>query len=158
MAEAAKEKEAKERRAREREKAKERERKERDDREARRRKSRSRTRSRSRRRKSKSRSRRRSRSESRRRSRSRARHRSRSGGGVRSISMDNDALRTEVERMSEKLKYMEGRRRWNSVANKKQYLHQVRVRQLCVEDVRKQLEKHFGSKREVPQKIEEVIS
>ena len=71
--------------------------------------------------------------------------------------MDNNALRTEVERMSEKLKYMEGWRRWNSAANKKQYLHQVRVRQLCVEDVRKQLEKHFGSKREVPQKIEEVI-
>ena len=76
---------------------------------------------------------------------------------MRSISMDNDALRTEIERMSEKLKYMEGRRQWNSAANKKQYLHQVRVRQLCVEDVRKQLEKHFGSKREVPQKIEEVI-
>ena len=59
--------------------------------------------------------------------------------------------------MAEKLKGMEGRRRWNSLSNKRQYLHQVRLRQICVEDVRKQLEKHFGSRREVSQKIEEVI-
>ena len=103
------------------------------------------------------RSRRRSRSESRRRSRSRARHRSRSGGGGRSISLDNDTLRTEVERMAEKLKCMEGWKRWISISNEKQYLHQVRLRQLCVEDVRKQLEKYFGSRREVPQRKEEVI-
>ena len=152
MAEAAKEKEAKEKRAREREKAKERERKERDDRDSRRKKTRSRTRSCSRRRKSRSRSRRRSRSESRRRSRSKVRRRSRSGGGTRLISMDNVALRMQVKRMAEKLQYMEGQRRWNSAANEKQYLHQIRVKQLCVEDVRKQLEAHFGSRREVPQK------
>ena len=71
--------------------------------------------------------------------------------------MDNDALRTEIERMAEKLKCMEGRKRWISISNKKQYLHQVRLRQLCVEDVRKQLEKYFGSRREVPQRKEEVI-
>ena len=83
--------------------------------------------------------------------------RSRSRDGTRSVSMDNAALRTQVERMAEKLKYMEGRRRWNSRANEKQYLHQVRVKQLCMEDVRKQLEAYFGSRREVPQKIKEVI-
>ena len=71
--------------------------------------------------------------------------------------MDNAALRTQVERLTEKMKYMENRRRWNSVANEKQYLHQVRVKQLCVEDVRKQLEDHFGSKKDVPEKIEEAI-
>ena len=71
--------------------------------------------------------------------------------------MDNGALRTEVERMAERLKRMEGRKRWNSVSNEKQFLHQIRLRQLCMEDVRKQLEKYFGSRREVPQKIEDII-
>ena len=71
--------------------------------------------------------------------------------------MDNAALRTQVERLTEKMKYMENRRRWNSVANEKQYLHQVRVKQLCIEDVRKQLEDHFGLKKDVPEKIEEAI-
>ena len=71
--------------------------------------------------------------------------------------MDNAALRTQVERLMEKMKYMENRRRWNLSGNEKQYLHQVRVRQLCVEDVRKQLEDYFVSKKDVPEKIEEVI-
>merc|ERR1712041_15133 len=52
---------------------------------------------------------------------------------------------------------MEGRKRWNNLANEKQYLHEVRVRQLAIEDVRKQLEDHFGSKRDVPEKIEGAI-
>merc|ERR1712041_12420 len=52
---------------------------------------------------------------------------------------------------------MEGRKRWNNLANEKQYLHEVRVRQLAIKDVRKQLEDHFGSKREVPEKIEGAI-
>ena len=51
--------------------------------------------------------------------------------------MNNAKLRTQVERLTEKTKYMESRRRWNSLANKKQYLHQVRVKQLAIEDVRK---------------------
>ena len=59
--------------------------------------------------------------------------------------------------MAEKLKYMESRRRWNSLANEKQFLHQVRLKQLLVEDVRKQLEDHFGSRKDVPEKIEEAI-
>ena len=72
-------------------------------------------------------------------------------------STDNAALKTQVERLTEKMKYMENRRRWNLAANEKQYLHQVQFKQLCVEDVRKQLEDHFGSKKDVPEKIEEVI-
>ena len=71
--------------------------------------------------------------------------------------MDNAALRTQVERLTEKMKYIENRRRWNSTANEKQYLHQIRVKQLCVEDVRKQLEDHFGSRRDVPERIAEAM-
>ena len=52
---------------------------------------------------------------------------------------------------------MESKKRWNSLSNEKQYLHEVRVRQLAIEDVRKQLEDHFGSKRDVPEKIEGAI-
>ena len=59
--------------------------------------------------------------------------------------------------MAEKLKYMESRRRWNSLANEKQFLHEVKIKQLLVEDVRKQLEDHFGSRSAVPEKIEEAI-
>ena len=62
-----------------------------------------------------------------------------------------------MERLSEKVKYMESRKRWTNLANEKQYLHEVKVRQLAVEDVRKQLEDYFGSKRNVPEKIEEAI-
>ena len=42
--------------------------------------------------------------------------------------MDNEALRTEIERMAEKLKGMEGRKRWNSLSNERQYIHQVCLR------------------------------
>ena len=59
--------------------------------------------------------------------------------------MDNAALKTQVERLTEKMKYMESKKRWNSAANEKQYLHQVRVKKLAIEDVRKQLEDYFGS-------------
>ena len=59
--------------------------------------------------------------------------------------------------MAEKLKYMESWRRWNSLANEKQFLHEVKIKQLLVEDVRKQLEDHFGSRTAVPEKIEEAI-
>merc|ERR1712240_564747 len=86
----------------------------------------------------------------RRRSKSRGRSRSRSG----SLS---EALRTQVERLSEKVKYMESRKRWSSVANEKQYLYNVKIKQLAIEDVRKQLEDYFGSRKDVPEKIEEAI-
>ena len=45
---------------------------------------------------------------------------------------------------------MESKKRWNSLSNEKQYLHEVKVRQLAIEDVRKQLEDYFRSKRDVP--------
>merc|ERR1712121_428257 len=88
-----------------------------------------------------------------RRSKSRGRSRySRSRSG--SLS---EALRTQVERLSEKVKYMESRKRWSSVANEKQYLYNVKIKQLAIEDVRKQLEDYFGSRSLVPEKIEEAI-
>ena len=59
--------------------------------------------------------------------------------------------------MTEKVKYMESKKRWNSLSNEKQYLHEVKVKQLAIEDVRKQLEDYFGSKKDVPEKIEEAI-
>ena len=110
--EEAREKAKKEERAKERERAREREkRKERD---TRARKPRTRSRSGS----------------GRRRSKSRGRSRSRSGS-------PSEALRTQVERLSEKVKYMESRKRWSSVANEKQYLYNVKIKQLAIEDVRK---------------------
>ena len=125
--EEAREKAKKEERAKERERARERER--RKERETRARKPRTRSRSVS----------------GPRRSRSRGRSRSRSG----SLS---EALRTQVERLSEKVKYMESRKRWSSVANEKQYLYNVKIKQLAIEDVRKQLEDYFGSRKDVPEK------
>ena len=89
------------------------------------------------------------------RGRSRSRRRSRSGDRRRTAS--SDALRTQIERMAEKLRYMEGKKRWNSRANEKQYLHEIEVKQLLVEDVRKHLEDHFGSKESVQGKIEDAI-
>ena len=59
--------------------------------------------------------------------------------------------------MSEKVKYMESRKRWSSVANEKQYLYNVKIKQLAIEDVRKELEDYFGSRSLVPEKIEEAI-
>ena len=60
--------------------------------------------------------------------------------------------------MAEKLRYMEGRKRWNSKANEKQYLHNIEVKQLLVEDMRSRLEEHFGSKESVPGKVEDAIA
>ena len=62
-----------------------------------------------------------------------------------------------MERLSEKVKYMESRKRWSNVANEKQYLYNVKIKQLAIEDVRKQLEDYFGSRKDVPEKIEEAI-
>ena len=150
-AEVAKEKADREKRVRDRERERRKEREDRE-REARTRRSRTRSRSRSRSR-GRSRSRRGHRSRESRRSRSRRSRSRRSKSG----SLDNAALKTQVERLTEKVKYMESKKRWNSLSNEKQYLHEVRVRQLAIEDVRKQLEDHFGSKRDVPEKIEGAI-
>ena len=148
-AEAAKEKADKEKRERDRERER---RKEREDREREAGTRRSRT-------KSRSRSRGRSRSRRGRRSGGSRRSRSRRSGSRRSESgsLDSAGLKTQVERLTEKVKYMENKKRWNNLSNEKQYLHEVRVRQLAIEDVRKQLEDHFGSRREVPEKIEGAI-
>merc|ERR1711989_124944 len=97
---------------------------------------------------------------SRTRSRGRRSHRSRSRSSrrrSRSRSLDSVALKTQVERLTEKVKYMESKKRWNSLSNEKQYLHEVKVKQPAIEDVRKQLEDYFGSKRAVPEKIEGAI-
>ena len=66
-------------------------------------------------------------------------------------------LKTQVQRLMEKLKDMEASRKWNSASNEKQYLHQVKVRQLCVEDFRDALEEHFGDKRKIPAKLVAVV-
>merc|ERR1711989_74798 len=75
----------------------------------------------------------------------------------RSRSLDSVALKTQVERLTEKVKYMESKKRWNSLSNEKQYLHEVKVKQLAIEDVRKLLEEHFGSKKDVPEKLTHAI-
>ena len=157
-AEAAKEKEDREKRARDREREGRKDKEERD-REARdRRRSRSRTRSRSRPRARRSRTRSRGRSRKSPRSRGSRRSRSRSSPRrSRSRSLDGAGLKTQVERLTEKVKYMESKKRWNNLSNEKQYLHEVKVKQLAIEDVRKHLEDHFGSKRDVPEKIEGAI-
>merc|ERR1712163_73265 len=64
-----------------------------------------------------------------------------------SSSSDETTLRTQVRRLTEKLKDMEASRKWNSASNKKQYLHQVKIHQLCVEDFRDALEEQFGDKK-----------
>ena len=51
---------------------------------------------------------------------------------------------------------MEGRKRWNSRANEKQYLHNVEKKQ-SFEDIRRHLEEHFGTKESIPGKIEDAI-
>ena len=52
--------------------------------------------------------------------------------------------------MEEKLRQVEGRKRWNSKANEKQFIHQIEIKQILVEDVRRKLETAFGSKDNVP--------
>ena len=52
---------------------------------------------------------------------------------------------------------MEASRKWNSVSNEKQYLHQVKIKHLCVEDFRDALEEHFGDKKKIPSKLVAVV-
>ena len=67
-------------------------------------------------------------------------------------------MRTQIERMEEKLRQMEGRKKWNSRANEKQFMHNVEIKQILVEDVRSRLEEHFGAKDSVPGRVEETIA
>ena len=71
--------------------------------------------------------------------------------------MDKTNLKTQVRRLTKKLKDMEGSRKWSSASNEKQYLHQVKVRQLCVEDFREALEEHFEGKKNIPPKLVSVV-
>merc|ERR1712082_342521 len=94
------------------------------------------------------------------RGRSRRGHRSRSRSSrriSRSRSLDSVALKTQVERLTEKVKYMESKKRWNSLSNEKQYLHEVKVKQIVIEDVRELLEEQFGSKKDVPEKLTDAL-
>ena len=59
--------------------------------------------------------------------------------------------------MTEKIKDMEGSRKWNSKSNEMQYLHAVKVQQICVEDYRQALEEYFGDRKKVPARIEAVV-
>ena len=61
-----------------------------------------------------------------------------------SSSESETALKTQVHRLTEKIKDMEGSRKWNNKSNELQCLQQVKIRQLCVEDFRDGLEEHFG--------------
>ena len=74
-----------------------------------------------------------------------------------SSSSDDTTLKTQVRRLTEKLKDMEASRKWNSASNEKQYLHQVKIRQLCVEDFRDALEEQFGYKKKIPPKLVAVV-
>ena len=67
-------------------------------------------------------------------------------------------MRIKMERMEEKLRYLQNGRKWSSQANEKQYLHQCELRSIVVEDFHAVLEHYFGSKgKEVPASIEEVV-
>ena len=66
-------------------------------------------------------------------------------------------LKTQVRRLTEKLKDMEGSRKWNSKLNEMHFLHQVKVRQLLVEDFRDALEEHFWDQKKIPAKLVSVV-
>merc|ERR1712240_352463 len=74
-----------------------------------------------------------------------------------SSSSDDTTLKTQVQRLTEKLKDMEASRKWNSASNEKQYLHQVKIRQLCVEDFWDALEEEFGDKKKIPPKLVAMV-
>ena len=66
-------------------------------------------------------------------------------------------MRTQVERLVKKMKYMESGKKWNSPANEKQYIYNAEVRQICVEDYRLSLEEYFRRRKEIPAKIKAVV-
>ena len=59
--------------------------------------------------------------------------------------------------MTEKIKEREGSRKWNNRSNEMQYLHQVKIRQLLVEDFCDALEEHFGDRKKIPAKLQSVV-
>ena len=66
-----------------------------------------------------------------------------------SSSSEDTALKMQVRTLTEKLKDMEGSRKWNSRSNEMQYLHCVKVRQVLVEDYRDLLEERFGDWKKI---------
>ena len=78
---------------------------------------------------------------------SRKRRRSERSSVLDSSSDSETTLRTPVRRLTEKLKDMEGSRKWNSKSNEMQYLHAVKVRKVLVENFRDALEENFGDWR-----------
>ena len=69
-----------------------------------------------------------------------------------------EKMKIKMERMEEKLRYLQNGRKWNSAANEKQYLHQVELKSIVIDDFRNVLERYFGARgKEVPTSIEEVI-
>ena len=86
------------------------------------------------------------------------RRRSRSRDRAESEDARLEKMRIKMERMEEKLKYLQTGRRWNSASNEKQFIHQAELKSIVIDDFRMELERHFGARgREVPASIEEVI-
>ena len=52
---------------------------------------------------------------------------------------------------------MESKKRWNTLSNEKQYLHEVNVKQIVIHDVLRLLEEQFGSKKGVPEKSTDAL-
>ena len=57
------------------------------------------------------------------------------------------ALKTQVERLVKKVKYMESGRKWNMIANEKQFNYQMEVKQIVMDNYWLTLEEHFGGKK-----------
>ena len=84
------------------------------------------------------------------RSRKRKRSRSRSESKETRI----ESMKLQVERLVKKMKYVESGRKWNNVANEKQYIYNVELWQIVIEDYKMVLEEYFRSKK-VPDMIEQ---
>ena len=52
---------------------------------------------------------------------------------------------------------MESKKRWNTLSNENQYLHEVNVKQIVIHDVLRFLEEQFGSKKGVPEKSTDAL-
>ena len=72
--------------------------------------------------------------------------------GSRTVSLDNVGVQIQGERSSRKKEFLEDKRGQNPGVNEEQHFWQFKVVQLCVQEVRKRIEEHFGSK-EVPEKL-----
>ena len=86
------------------------------------------------------------------------RRRSRSRDRAESEDARLEKMKIQMERMEEKLKYLQTGRRWNSASNEKQYIHQAELKSIVVDDFRMELERHFGARgKEVPANLEAVV-